>query len=605
MSSAQQGDLRDRVAGFPASPGVYLMKNAAGKVIYVGKARSLSARVRSYLQRPEALEPKTAALMSAARSVDYIATDSEVEALVLECTLIKEYRPRYNVRLKDDKRYPYLKLTMGEEFPRLLLVRSVDDDGAEYFGPFTDSRAVRRTLKTLRRVFPLRDCGPAPGRAGGRECLNFHIGHCPAPCTGRIGAEEYRETAENVRLFLRGKRAGLAATMRERMWRLSREKRYEDAASLRDQIAALESVTERQHAVTPGGDDEDVAAIAREGARACGVILKVREGRILGQETFLLPASELDWDREILQAFLELYYHGAADVPPRIVVPEALEDGALIERWLGERTGRRVRISTPARGDRKALVGLAVKNAAFQIASLTQTRAASVPALRELKEALGLPGTPARIEAFDISNIQGSDAVGSMVTFVRASPLKSGYRRFKIRGAEGADDYAMMREVLSRRLARLGAGEERRPDLILVDGGKGQVSAAGDAIAASGLRPIPLAGLAKRHEEIYLEGRAEPLRLPRRSRALRLLQRIRDEAHRFAVEYHRSLRGKRMRSSGLDAVAGIGRKRRTALLAAFGSVEALKRADSDDIAAVPGIGPKTAAAIREALHEKK
>jgi excinuclease ABC subunit C len=605
MSSAQPIDLRERAAGFPATPGVYLMKNGAGRVIYVGKAKSLSARVRSYLQRPEALDPKTAALMRAARRIDYIATDSEVEALVLECTLIKEHRPRYNVRLKDDKRYPYLKLTVRERFPRLLLVRRIADDGADYFGPFTDARAVRRTLRTLGSVFPLRDCGTTAGRTGGRECLNFHIGRCPAPCTGRIGEEEYRETVENVRLFLRGKRDEIADSMRERMWRLSRERRYEEAATLRDQIAAFEMVTARQRAVVPGGEDEDVAAVVREGRRACGVILKVREGRILGHEAFLLPASDFDAEREMLQTFLELYYHGATDVPPRVVVPEALEDGALIERWLGGRTGRRVRVSTPKRGDRRALVELARKNAFLQIASLTKSRAASVPALRELKDALGLAETPSRIEAFDISNMQGSDAVGSMVTFVRGAPFKAGYRHFRIRGVAGADDYAMMREVLSRRLARLGGGGAGRPDLILVDGGKGQVAAARAALADIGLGSIPVAGLAKRREEIHLAERSEPLRLPRRSPALRLLQRLRNEAHRFAVAYHRALRGKRMSRSGIDEVPGIGRKRRAALLAAFGSLEGLRRAAPGEIAAVPGIGPKCAAAICEVLHEEQ
>lgn len=604
MSSGQPADLKRRAAAFPAATGVYFMKNGAGRIIYVGKAKSLAARIRSYLQRPEALDPKTAALMRAAREIDYIATDTEVEALVLECTLIKEHRPRYNVRLKDDKRYPYLKLTLRERFPRLLTARTVASDGGEYFGPFTDARAVRRTIHTLRRIFPLRDCGPSAGRTPGRECLNFQIGRCPAPCAGRIGEEEYRAAVESVRLFLRGKRDELASAMRERMWRLARERRYEEAAALRDQIAALEKVTERQRAVVPGGDDADVAAVAREGPRACGVVLKVREGRILGRETYALPASEHDGEREILEAFLGLYYHGATDVPPILLVPEPLAGKTLLEEWLGARRGGRVRIVAPKRGDRLALLRLARKNAALQIATREKRRAEAAPALRELRDAIGLAAPPYRIEAVDISNIQGADAVGSMVTFAGGAPLASAYRRFKIRGAAGANDYAMMREVLSRRLARVRGGEAPAPNLLLVDGGAGQVAVARAALEDAGLASIPVAGLAKREEEIYLAGRSEPLRLPRRSPALRLLQRIRDEAHRFAVEYHRALRGKRALRSALDGIPGVGRTRRDALLAAFGSVAVVRRASISEIAAAPGIGPRLAAKIHEALHEK-
>ena len=605
MSSAQPPSLTSRVASFPDSPGVYLMKNRAGKVIYVGKAKNLSSRVRSYLQRPEHLDPKTAALMRAAAAIDYIAVDSEVEALVLECTLIKEHRPRYNIRLKDDKRYPYLKLTLRETFPRLLLVRTVENDGSEYFGPFTDAKAVRRTLHSIREIFPLRDCGASPGRYPDRACLNYHIGRCAAPCAGRVSEADYRAVIDQVRLFLKGRRSAVAEAMRERMWRLSAEKRYEEAAAVRDHLAAFESVTARQHAVHPGGEDEDVAAIARDGPRAFGVILKVRDGQILAQESFALPVSEHDREADVFEAFFELYYHSTTDIPPRIVAAEPLGEAPLAEQWLSGKSGRRVSIVVPRRGERRSLVELARKNAALQLASASGERGSANAALGELRSVLGLGRIPTRIEAFDISNIQGSEAVGSRVTFEHGRPLKSAYRHYRIRTVAGSDDYAMMREVLSRRLARVADGSDPPPDLLVVDGGAGQVAAARAALDDIGAPPIPLIGLAKRNEEIHREGAAAPLRLPRRHPGLKLLQRIRNEAHRFAIGYHRALRGRRMRRSALDDLPGIGEKRRTALLVAFGSLGALRKATIGEIAAVPGIGRALAASIHEHLSKER
>jgi len=603
MSSAHARRFKEKAVSFPDSPGVYFMKNSKGRILYVGKAKNLSARVRSYVQRPKALDVKTLSLMRAADTIDYIATDTEVEALVLECTLIKEHRPRYNIRLKDDKRYPYLKLTLGERFPRLLLVRRVENDKAEYFGPFTDTNAVRRTLRTIRTIFPLRDCGREDaGRIAGRECLNFHIGRCRAPCTGKITEEDYRALVEHVRLFLKGKGERLAESIRERMWRLAGEKRYEEAAAARDQMEAFEKVSRRQRAVTPGGKDEDFAALAREGDLSCGVVIKIRDGTMLARESFLVPAIAAERDADVFEAFFELYYHSATDVPPRIYVPGPLAQEHLVSEWLSLKSGRRVKISVPKKGDKRALLELALKNAVLQLASGTRSTAASEPALRELKAALGLPATPVRIEAYDISNIQGSAAVGSMVAFERGSPLTSGYRHYKIREVRGADDYAMMREVLLRRLAHLKEGKERYPDLIMVDGGKGQVSAARSVMEELGLTGIPVIGLAKRNEEIYLEGRKEPLRLPRRSIALRLLQRLRDEAHRFAIEYHRKLRSTSAWRFELDDIPGIGQARRTALLVEFGSLKALKEASRRDIARVPGIGDTIAQKIHEYIH---
>jgi excinuclease ABC subunit C len=605
MSSSHREDLKESVGRFPDTPGVYLMKSRRGRVIYVGKAKSLASRVRSYVQRPEALDVKTAALMDAVENIDYIATNNEVEPLVLECSLIKEHRPRYNIRLKDDKRYPYLKLTLDERFPRLVMVRRVLNDGAEYFGPFTDGKAVRRTLRTIRAVFPLRDCGGERFRGGGRrECLDFHIGRCRAPCTGRISEEDYGEIVAQVRLFLKGRNDKLRDSLAKRMWRLSRERRYEEAAAARDQIEAFETVSTRQIAVSPAGTDEDFLALAREGNLFCGVVLKIRGGTILGSESFLIPTPEGVEEPSVFEAFFELYYHSAAEAAPRIYVEVPLAERELLAEWLGERLGRRVKIMVPRRGTKAELVRLAHKNARLHLLSSTQTKVSPAPMLGELKDALGLSVTPARIEAYDISNIQGAEAVGSMVSFVNGRPLKAGYRHFKIRSVEGSDDFAMMREVLSRRLAHVREGHERHPDLILVDGGRGQVSAARQAMERLELAGIPVIGLAKKNEEIYVEGRAEPLRLPKRSQALRLLQRIRDEAHRFAITYHRKLRHKKLRLSELDGIPGIGERRKTALLVEFGSVDALKSATVERIAAVAGIGGSLAEKIFAYLHQE-
>jgi excinuclease ABC subunit C len=581
------------------------MKSGRGRILYVGKAKNLSARIRSYMQRPDALDAKTSSLMRVTEGIEFIATDTEVEALVLECTLIKEHRPRYNIRLKDDKRYPYLKLTRQERFPRLFLVRRVENDGAEYFGPFTDTNAVRRTLRTIRTIFPLRDCREQrAGRIAGRECLNFHIGRCGAPCTGRIDEKEYRAIVEEVRLFLKGKAQRLGEAIRDRMWRLARMKRYEEAAAARDQAAAYEKISQRQRAATPLGTDEDFVALAREGNLSCGIVMKIRDGAIHGRESFIVPAPAAERDADVFEAFFELYYHGATDVPPRIHVPAVFSDESLAAEWLGAKRGGRVRISVPRKGEKKALLRLALKNAELQIASETRSKTTDVPALRDLKAALALASTPVRIEAYDISNIQGADAVGSMAAFERGAPCPSKYRHFRIREVQGSDDYAMMREILARRLSHLKEGKERAPDLIVIDGGMGHLAAARRAMEDIGIAGIPLVGLAKRNEEIYVEGKSEPLVLPRRSLALRLLQRARDEAHRFAIEYHRKLRSKGLRRSELNEIPGIGEKRKTALLVEFGSLERLKKASAGEIAGIPGIGKKTALKIYETFHGK-
>ncbi len=574
------------------------MKDGRGRVIYVGKAKTLSQRVKSYVQKYQNLDPKTKALVKATRDIDYIATRNEVEALVLECNLIKEYRPRYNIRLKDDKRYPFIKLTRNERFPRLLITRKVENDGAEYFGPYTDAKAVRRTLRLIGSVFPLRSCAKRISASSKeRECLNFHIGRCLGPCAGTVDELRYGEIVDQVRLFLRGKNSELVETLRRKMRELSDRMLYEDAAVVRNQIDAVEKISQRQLASVPGLKDADVVALAREGNRSCGVVMKIREGKILGSEAFMVPASARTPDGGVFEAFFELYYHAATDVPEEIYTQFEIGDAELHERWLLGKKGKRVGIVNPKKGDKKKLIEIAGKNAWFRLIAEKGKRGKGRIILGEVKKTLGLSATPFRIEAFDISHIQGRDAVGAMVTFENGVPYKAGYRYFKIGSVEGIDDYAMLEEVLTRRLRHLVEGREKRPDLVLVDGGAGQVATATRAMEGAGVIGVPVIGLAKKNEELYRLEPNEVLRLPQRSEVLRFLQRIRNEVHRFAVSYHRTLRSRRLSHSALDEIPGIGEKRKMLLLSAFGSLEAIARASVEEIASIPGIGGKLAEEI--------
>lgn len=603
MSSKQMNKLRDGIGRIPDSPGVYIMKNDKGKPIYVGKAKNLKNRVRSYLQSGKNLDAKTRAMIGRAETVDYIATANEIEALVLECNLIKEYRPRYNIQLKDDKRYPYIKLTVDERYPRILLVRKIENDGAEYFGPYTDTRAVRNTLGLVNSVFMLRSCKGkeiSPGKH--RECLNFQIRRCVGPCSGRISPGEYSKIVDQVRLFLKGRNDSLLRLLEKRMKKLSAGRRYEEAAVARDQIRSLDKLRQKQQALSAGGHDEDILALTTEGDRACGVVLRVREGKILGSESFMIPGIASDDISAIYSAFFELYYHSAADVPPLIYSQYPILEKDLAEEWLSGKTGRKVKIRVPVRGARKKLVEIAERNSAMKLVVETGRKSDMVSLLVEVKKTLGLPATPFLIEGYDISNIQGADSVGSMVTFRNGAPLKSGYRHFKIRMVAGIDDFAMMGEVLVRRFEKIRSGGTRRPDLVLVDGGKGQVSAALKAIESTGASGIPVIGLAKRNEEVILPGNPDPLRLPARSAVLKLLQRIRDESHRFAVEYHRKLRRGGLKHSLLDDIEGIGEKRKIKLLVEFGSLENLKKATVEEIGSLQGIGENIARKIYRRIH---
>ncbi|NOZ76879.1 MAG: excinuclease ABC subunit UvrC, partial [Euryarchaeota archaeon] len=565
--------LKERLAHIPERPGVYLFRNKRGEVIYVGKAASLKNRVRSYLNPPA--DPKTASLVASIADVEFIVVPSETQALILESDLVKRYRPRYNIRLKDDKSWLYIHLT-DDEFPRICLTREVRPEG-RYYGPFTSARAVRQGFKVLRKAFRLKACREE-AREDGRVCLDYQIGLCSGPCAGLIGREEYMESVEELDAFLTGKHRALLRRLKKRMLELSRGQEFEKAGVLRDRIEAMERLIEGQRRTIPVAYYQDVAGIARGKTLACVQVFAVRDGRILGREQVFLEGVEGEAEGEILATFLKQYYSGRR--PPREVVVGAMPGEAeAIEAFLSEQRGKRVRLVVPKRGKRVELLQTAERNARYSLLRAEEReKAASLKraAVLELREALGLSMAPRRIEAFDVSNISGKMAVGSMVAFRDGVADKAGYRRYKIRGARGPDDPGMIREVVTRRYSR-----HPPPDLVVVDGGAAQVGAAVDALRELGIGAA-VAGLAKRQEEVYLPERPEPLRLPADSKALLLLREIRDEAHRFAVAYHRRLRAKGLRYSALDDVPGIGKAKKRALLKRFGSVEGVRRASVEE-----------------------
>ncbi|MGE5528444.1 MAG: excinuclease ABC subunit UvrC [Patescibacteria group bacterium] len=600
----------------PAKPGVYLMRNAEGDVIYVGKARSLRSRVRSYFQDSRPLDPRIRLMVGQIDRFEFIATASEVEALALESNLIKEHRPRYNVKLRDDKQYPLLKVTWRDDFPELLIVRRAKDDGARYFGPYTDSGALRDTLRLLRRLFPIRGCRRRIGvDRVDRPCLNHHIHRCLAPCVGAVSKEEYRAMIGQVCLFLDGRQDELARQLEDEMGRAAAALDYERAAAVRDRLADVRKVAERQKVVSPGGEDFDVLGLAVGAEGALVQVFPVRRGKLLGREHFLLTEG-IGTAAAILQAFILQYYASVPEIPPTLLLPEPLEDREAVTAWLEAKRGGRVRLLVPKRGEKKALVQMAMENAALLEEqervrrSYAGERAAA--ALLELAQKLDLPGPPRRIEAFDISNIQGQQAVASMAVFLDGRPAPGEYRRFRIRTVEGANDYAMLQEAVMRRFRRGAAcrdGGERSgfadfPDLLLIDGGKGQLNAVLDALRGIGAQPHAI-GLAKENEEIHLPGRAAPLVLPRQSEALRLVQRVRDEAHRFALTYHRALRDRRTSASALDGIGGIGPRRKQALLRRFGSVQKIMEATVEELAEVEGMTRQAAQAVHDGLRRER
>jgi excinuclease ABC subunit C len=571
----------------PAEPGVYLFKDAQGGILYVGKAASLKDRVRSYFQTTDDL--KTQRLMREVSDLEYIVTATERDALLLEAALIKKHQPRYNIRLKDDKRYPYIKFT-DEPFPRVEIARRVARDG-KYFGPYTTSDAVRETIKILQKIFRLRTCALAikdpPVRQ--RPCLDHYIGLCDAPCVGAISPEEYEKLVAEAALFLRGRHKALIEGLKHQMGKASERLEFERAARLRDQITALEKLFSGQRELVARPIERDLIGYALEEGTACIQVFFVRRGKLVGRESFFVEVPEQTTGTELLTAFVKQYYEKTDQIPKEILVPCALDEPDAIERWLGERRGGPVRVRVVTRGPGRKLLELVAHNAELALRQRASQLTEDAQPLRELQHILGLKNLPRRIEAYDISNFHGQFAVGSMVVFGDGIAKKSEYRRFRIEAVSGIDDFAMIAEVLKRRIERALAGDGRflpLPDLVLIDGGKGQLSAARAVLRDLGLEGIPSVALAKEHEHIFLENRAQPIVLPRQSPALQLLQRVRDEAHRFALTYHRAVRRRKFLESVLDGIAGLGPTRKQRLLERFGSLQGVQRASLDELCEV-------------------
>jgi excinuclease ABC subunit C len=611
--------IRTQIETLPRRPGVYLMRGVGGAVVYVGKAVDLRSRVRSYFQ-PSAWEySKVRAIVSEVADLEFIVTDSELEALILEANLIKQHRPRYNVRLKDDKRYPYIKITWADPFPKVFITRRMEQDGSRYFGPFTSASAVHRTLDLLRKSFPYLTCNREITGHDERPCLYYDIKLCAGPCIGAVTEEEYRATIRGLARFLEGRSEEVIADLEARMAAAAEALDFEYAASLRDQLRAVQLVVERQKIVSSIGTDQDVIAFARQEADACVQVFFIRGGKLLGREYFVLEGAQDEDERDVMAAFLKQFYEEAAYVPPEVLLPQQIEEALIIEQWLRGKRGAKVTLRVPRRGQKRQLVALAAENAAETLAALRAQWQADAhkheQALAELQEALELPGPPVRIECYDISTTQGTEIVGSMVVFAQGVARKSEYRRFVVRSVEGQDDYASMREVLQRRFRRwqmatsdemLGSrdikGWAKLPNLLIVDGGRGQLRVAVEVLKEFDLfARVPVAALAKQREEIFLPGRVDPILLPRRSQGLFLVQRVRDEAHRFAIAHHRARRRRAGVASQLDSIPGVGPARRKALLKAFGSLDGIRAASAEQLAAVPGIPGVVALAIKEYL----
>lgn len=601
-------NIREALAVLPDKPGVYLMHDKDGKVIYVGKAVVLKNRVRSYFRNLASHTPKVRAMVAKIADIETIVTSSEVEALILECNLIKKYRPRYNIMLKDDKSYPYLKVTLNEEFPRLYVTRRQMRDGAKYYGPYADAGAMHATVKLLRSMFPLRTCRTMNAE---RPCLNYHIKRCLAPCAGLVSKEEYGNMIKSVCMVLDGRTAELERDLKRRMQEAADNYAFEEAARLRDQLQAVMRLNEQQKAVTGQDSDMDIIGFAKDMTGICIQIFFVRKGKLLGRDNFFLQ-DDGESEQEVITAFVKQYYNEASYIPREIalpVLPDAEEQG-VIEQWLAEKAQRKAELVRPQRGVKKDLLHLANDNAVKLLEERLRKGQLSlkndVQAAEELQRALGLPDPLERMDCFDISHTQGSETVASMVVFRNGSISKKDYRRYKIVSAEGKpDDFKSMQEVVYRRYKDY----EDLPSLVVIDGGKGQLSSALEVIRGLGLHDLPVIGLAKREEEIFKEGQSESILLDRDSAALHLIQRIRDEAHRFAITYHRKLRGKRNLVSVLDHVEGIGSKRRQELWKAFKTLDEMKAASVEELAAVESMNYAAAQKLydffRLELSEKK
>ena len=629
--------LQEEAGSFPAAPGVYLFKDARGRVLYVGKADVLRDRVRSYFG--PALDVRHVRLVERADRIEYVRTGTVAEAYLLEANLIKQHRPRYNIRLKDDKSYPYVKVTLGEDFPRIIRTRQLGDRTARYFGPFANAKSVDSSLDLLQKLFPYRTCKltivagedgrgrtvPPSALPGGRPCLLYHLKRCTAPCVGQVTRDEYRGTIDMSVRFLEGRYETLARETRGEMDAAAVSLDFERAASLRDRLRAIERTLERQEVHAYAGDDFDVFAAAIEEAEAAVQVFRVRDGTVVGRDHFFLEGAEGAGEADVLSSFLRQHYVAGAALPPEVVVAASLPDAEDLERFAEERRGARVRVHVPRRGRKRHLVELAGRNAADALrqerARWLADRGRTERALGELYQALrsplGLEGPPRRIECFDVSHVQGTSVVGAMVVFEEGRPNSKQYRRFRMRAGDRNDDVANMTETLRRRFrrsAQAGDGDAwPMPDLVVVDGGRAQLGAARDVLSDAGLLQIPVVALAKERplegaghkpEELFVPDRPDPVALAPGSQAYHLLQRVRDEAHRFAVTYHQQVRGRRAIHSVLDEVQGVGPARKRALLRRFGSVRAIRDASADDIAGVAGVGAALAARIKEAVADR-
>lgn len=588
-------EIQEKLQLLPDKPGVYLMKNEDGRIIYVGKAINLKNRVRSYFRSSRNHSPKVRAMVEKIETFEYIITASEIEALILECNLIKRHRPRYNISLKDDKTYPYIKVTLAEPYPRVYITRKVVKDGSRYFGPYTNAGAVHETLRLLKKLFPIRSCRRLDSP---RPCLEYHIKRCLAPCTGKVSSEQYHRMVEDICLFLEGRSDQVVRSLERKMTEAAEDFRFEQAARLRDQLLAVKKVQEKQNIVT-GSGDQDVVGMARVPNNVCMQVFFIRSGKMVGRDHYLLRGSEAEEDQTILTAFLKQYYASATFVPREILLPFPAEEQELLTEWLSEKKESRVMLHVPQRGTKKDIVTMACDNARLVLEEEEKKRlpneAVDEDVVEELHQYLGLVKAPYRMECFDISHTQGTETVASMVVFEGGRAKKSDYRKYRLRTVEGKpDDFRSMEEVVLRRYRGL---VEPLPDLIVIDGGKGQLSSALKIIRGVGLTEVPVVGLAKQFEYVFREGESDPVILPRHSKALYLMQQIRDEAHRFAITYHRKLRAKRNMTSVLDHIVGIGPRRRQSLWKTFGSLEAMREATVEELAAVDGMNHTSAQAV--------
>ena len=618
-------ELTDHLKGIldtlPLKPGCYIMKNAAGEVIYVGKAINLRSRVRSYFQEHADHDRKTIKLVAQVADLEWILVGSELEALILEMNLIKKHRPRFNVRLKDDKRYPYIKVHLANPFPKVTVTRQMVRDGSRYFGPYTSVWAVHQTLDLLRHIFPYLTCDREITGLDARPCLYYDIKLCSGPCIGAISQAGYAQLINDLCAFLDGQTDPIVNRLQQEMTAAAENLQFEKAAQLRDQLQSIERVVEKQKVITSDEGNSDVLAIARANNEACIQVFFIRNGRLMGREYFVMEGTEEIPDKEVMGEFIKQFYTEAAVIPDKVLLPDEVEEAQIIRQWLNSRRGgSKVELSVPREGTSQELVAMATENAVETLQALrTQWEAdknKQTQALAEIQQALGLPEPPNRIECYDISNTQGTASVGSMVVFEQGTPSRGHYRHFNIKSVVGPDDFASMEEVLTRRFKRWQAAQEKQavgvkpdpsfavlPDLLIVDGGKGQLGRAVSVLRQFDLgEVVPLVGLAKQQEELFQPGKPNSVILPRHSQGLYLVQRIRDEAHRFAITAHRKARGKIGVASRLDAIPGIGPTRRKLLLEKFGDVEGIRQASIEELMAVKGINEEIARALQSGLE---